>query len=181
MVALSYHIETTNGCNKKLKVRMPKQTSLAQLNCSLAQTLEAVGDGWSLLILRDLFLGSQRFSELAASLPIARNILTARLQQLQAAGLIERTGTAARPLYHLSDAGFDLIPSLVALMQWGDRWLNQGHQPMRIVDAKGSDVRQIKIRDHSGRPTDPKTLRVLPGPGADPRTRAFIELVSPSG
>ena len=96
---------------------MPGKTDLSRLNCSLARALGAVGDWWTLLIVRDAMFGVKRFSDFQHSLGIARNILSSRLARLIEADILARHGTEARPLYVLTAKGRALLPALVALMQ----------------------------------------------------------------
>jgi DNA-binding HxlR family transcriptional regulator len=94
--------------------------------CSVARTLDLVGDRWSVLILREAFWGVRRFEVLQRHLGIARNVLTDRLQRLVGAGILDRLPYSERPPrseYRLSPAGRDLYPALIALMQWGDKHL----------------------------------------------------------
>jgi DNA-binding HxlR family transcriptional regulator len=93
-------------------------------DCSIARTLEVVGERWTLLILRDAFFGVRRFDGFQESLGIARNVLAARLQHLCDEGLLERRRYSERPErfeYHLTEAGRDLGPVLIQLIKWGDR------------------------------------------------------------
>ncbi len=95
------------------------------MQCSLARGLELIGEWWSLLIIRDLFLDVRRFDELVEDLGISRNLLARRLKGLMTSGIVERRAYQKRPLrytYHLSEAGTDLIPAVLALTAWGDRW-----------------------------------------------------------
>jgi DNA-binding HxlR family transcriptional regulator len=156
---------------------MPRRKSLAGLNCSLAHALDIVGDGWTLLILRDLFLGATRFADLARSLGIARNILADRLARLVREGVVERGGTDARPRYALTPKGWELIPPLIGLMQWGDRHYAPDGPPIRIVDRYGSDVPGLAIRSATGSLLPPQQLFAEPGPGAEPPTRWYVETV----
>jgi DNA-binding HxlR family transcriptional regulator len=156
---------------------MPKKKSLAELNCSLAHALDIVGDGWTLLILRDLFLGATRFADLAQSLGIARNILTDRLARLIREGLIERRGADARPHYFLTEKGWELVPPLVGILQWGDRYYAPDGSPIEIVDAGGDLVAPLAVENRDGRRLIPRELFAVPGPGAEPRTRRYIEAV----
>jgi len=156
---------------------MPVRKSLADLNCSLAKALDVVGDGWSMLILRDLFIGVQRFQDIANSTGVARNTLTERLNRLVGAGLVVRTGTEHRPLYALSDMGYDLMPALVAMMQWGDRWYADGKPPMVIEDHKGREVPVVKLTTAKGKDLDLRKLAVKPGPGAEAMTKAWLDTV----
>jgi DNA-binding HxlR family transcriptional regulator/peroxiredoxin len=95
-------------------------------DCAIAQSLGVIGDGWELLIVRDLARGVDRFDLLAASLQISRKVLTERLTALLDSGVVERTAYQERPTrhsYHLTPRGKALLPVLVALQDWGDRWL----------------------------------------------------------
>src|ERR1700761_6789531 len=94
--------------------------------CSIARTLDLIGDRWTLLVLRDVANGVRRFDELAGHLGIARNILSGRLARLAEAGLVNRTayrepGERERYEYRLSGPGRELMPILVAFMAWADR------------------------------------------------------------
>src|SRR6266545_2049964 len=103
-------------------------------NCSIAATLELVGERWTLLILRDAFLGLRRFDEFQASLGVARNVLSARLNRLVEAGIFEKVRYSERPErfeYRLTAKGGELNVALSALRQWGDRHLLD--EPPRIL------------------------------------------------
>jgi DNA-binding HxlR family transcriptional regulator len=102
-----------------------RQTSFADFHCSLAQSLEVVGDWWTPLIVRDISLGLTRFDQLAEDLGISRNLLTTRLQALEDHGVVERRQYRERPPryeYRLTRAGVELVPILMSLTAWGDRW-----------------------------------------------------------
>lgn len=95
-------------------------------NCSIARALEIVGERWTLLIIRDVFLGLRRFDEIRDNLGIARNVLTDRLARLVDEGILERTAYSERPVryeYRLTKKGQDLRIALTALRQWGDEYL----------------------------------------------------------
>jgi DNA-binding HxlR family transcriptional regulator len=94
----------------------------AAQNCSLARALEIVGERWTMLVVRDLFYGVYRFTDLLAHLDISRAVLTDRLNALAAAGLVERRDGEGHPVYELTDAGVALWPSLFALWSWGRRF-----------------------------------------------------------
>jgi len=107
--------------------------SLASLNCPVARTLEIVGERWTLLVLRDAFNGVRRFDDFAARLPIARNVLANRLRTLVAHGILDRQPYQEHPPryeYRLTQAGMELYPVIVGLMQWGNRH--------RMGDASGT-------------------------------------------
>src|SRR5688572_13736246 len=102
-----------------------KRTSFEDMNCSVARTLEVVGEWWTMLVVRDAFLGVRRFEEFQRRLGIARNVLSARLQTLVDHGILERREYQTRPVryeYRLTEKGLDLYPVLVSLLRWGDRW-----------------------------------------------------------
>ncbi len=106
--------------------------------CSIAATLDVIGDRWSLLILRNVFRGTHRFSEFVDELGIARNLLTDRLNRLVDTGVLAKVPYQERPLrheYRLTEKGADLSPALIALMQWGDRWYHADGPPTVLEHA----------------------------------------------
>ncbi len=115
--------------------------------CSIQRTLDLVGDRWTLLILRDLFRGVRRFSQLQTDLDIARNLLSDRLTRLTETAIVERVPYQERPVryeYVLTEKGRDLSPSLLALMRWGDHWCNEGEPPTVLVHAScGTALEQL--------------------------------------
>jgi DNA-binding HxlR family transcriptional regulator len=159
---------------------MPGKTDLSELNCSLARTLEVVGDWWTLLIVRDAFLGVRRFGDFQKSLGIAKNILSVRLERLVGSGILECGGVEKRPVYQLTDSGRALLPAMVALMQWGDKWVSAGNPPVLVTDENGWPVAPVKLKSDDGEVT-PQTVRFHPGPGATARTRAFFDELSRLG
>lgn len=152
---------------------MPGKTDLSELNCSLARTLEVVGDWWTLLIVRDAFLGVSRFGDFQRSLGIAKNILSTRLERLTACGIMARSGSDTRPTYQLTERGRELMPAMVALMQWGDRWVSANNPPVIVTDDKGRPVAPVKLRSVGGE-VGLQSVRFRPGPGANARTRSFF-------
>ena len=102
-----------------------QRTRLADVSCSIARTLDVVGEWWTLLVVRDLALGLRRFEDLRRDLGIASNVLVERLDTLLAAGLATREPyqfTPVRYQYTLTPKGADLVPVLYALQRWGDSW-----------------------------------------------------------
>ena len=102
-----------------------KWNALASEDCSLARALSAVGDRWTMLILRDAFLKVRRFDDFEASMRISRRMLSERLQALVDEGILERHPYCERPLrheYRLTEKGLALYPALLALVHWGDAW-----------------------------------------------------------
>jgi DNA-binding HxlR family transcriptional regulator len=157
-----------------------QRKSFSGMNCSIARALDEVGEWWSLLIVRECTQGARRFDEFQRGLGIARNILTARLQRLTELGIIERFELEERANtegYRLTPKGEDLYPLIVALKQWGDRWLVPDcKHPMEFVDdATGEPVEPLTVRAANGRPLTFREVRYAPGPGATASTRAVIE------
>ena len=146
--------------------------------CSLARTLEIIGQPWTLLVLRDLFNGIRRFDDLAGHLGVARNVLASRLARLTEAGLARRVpyrqpGHRARHEYRLTSAGLDLCTVMVAFAGWGDRHLAGPAGPPARFEHRdcGAPVRAALLCDsgHLLAPSDRVVSR--PGPGARPGNR----------
>jgi DNA-binding HxlR family transcriptional regulator len=137
-------------------------------NCSIARTLEVVGERWTLLIIRDVFLGVRRFDQLQESLGIARNVLTDRLNRLVDEGVLERVLYSERPEryeYQLTKKGLDLQIALTALRQWGDAYLSE--KPPRLLRRKVDKtpvVAAIVPKGTKSLRTD--ELETIAGPGA---------------
>ncbi len=134
-----------------------KRKSLDGAVCSIARSLDQVGEWWSLLIVRDVFRGKRRFGELLDSLGLARNILSARLKRLVECGVLEMQPAGdGGPYkeYALTAKGRDLIVTLIALEQWGNRWTacDLAKPLVRIERATGEEIAPIEIRSRDGRP-----------------------------
>jgi DNA-binding HxlR family transcriptional regulator len=145
------------------------------MNCSVAQALEVLGDWWTLLIVREAFLGSTRFADFERELPISKNVLTRRLQHLVERGVLVRVDVGQhgpRHEYRLSPMGKDLASLLTALRQWADRWVTgEGNEPVLLVDRRtGRPLPRMRIVDEQGEPVPPREIRLVPGPGATPTT-----------
>ena len=151
----------------------------ADMNCGIAQALEAIGDWWTLLLIRDAFFGVRRFSDFQASLGIAKNILSDRLQRLVEHGILARVdvGDAGqRYEYELTEKGEALLAVLTALREWSDRWVfGAGREPIIVTDRHtGRRVQKLKVRAADGRELHRRDLRARPGPGADDATKALL-------
>src|ERR1700756_3484397 len=116
-------------------------------DCSIARALEVVGERWTLLIVRDAFLGLRRFDQFQESLGVARNVLTDRLARLVHEGILDRVRYSERPEryeYRLTAKGRDLAITLAGLRQWGDKYLSE--KPPRItrqITRRRSDKRPV--------------------------------------
>jgi DNA-binding HxlR family transcriptional regulator len=137
--------------------------------CSIARSLEIVGERWTLLILRDAFQGLHRFEEFSASLNITRNVLSSRLGLLVDEGVLERRRYQTRPDrhdYHLTPKGRELWPVLMHLLAWGDRHYADEAGPPRIVEHTGCGGRMnIELHcDRCGEHLRPGDVTVRPNP-----------------
>ena len=133
-----------------------KRKPLGHMNCSIAQTLEVVGDPWTLLIVRDAMFGTTRFDDFQRSLGIPRATLAARLDTLVEHGVLERRTYQERPERHdyaLTAKGRDLRRIMVSMMQWGNQWSSLPSPPVTLLDAEtGAEIDPIYIDAVSGRP-----------------------------
>jgi DNA-binding HxlR family transcriptional regulator len=140
-------------------------------NCSIARALELVGERWTLLVLRDVFLGVRRFDELRESLGIARNVLASRLERLVSEDILEKVPYRERPLryeYRLTDKGLDLWPVVVELLRWGDRHLAPAEGPPVVLRHRGCGgvLGERRICTRCGAPLEVGDVRAEAGPGA---------------
>lgn len=120
-------------------------------DCSAARALEIVGERWSLLILRDaMFRGFTRFSEFQRSLGIATNVLAKRLDSLVASGIFQESAPSGggHREYRLTRKGLELMPVIIALTEWGDRWVGQG--PVRFRESQGNEIVRLKLVSEDG-------------------------------
>jgi len=140
---------------------LPAYPEFETAACSVARTLDVLGDTWSVLVLRELFLGALRFDQIHDHLGIARNILAARLKRLVEHGLIEKRQYQAHPPrfeYHLTRKGVDLQPVLIGLMQWGDRYVaDPGGGPVVLEHrACGHPLRLVTMCAACGESVGPR-------------------------
>jgi DNA-binding HxlR family transcriptional regulator len=143
---------------------MLKRDYQGQELCSVAMTLEIVGERWTWLIVRDAFLGLTRFGEFQRSLGIARNVLSDRLVRLVETGILERVlYGAGRHEYLLTDKGRELFVALNALRQWGDRYL--ADQPMRVLRTKDGTPVVAALVPEGQAVLALHEVELLPGPG----------------
>ncbi|MFD8542574.1 winged helix-turn-helix transcriptional regulator [Streptomyces sp. NPDC059649] len=135
---------------------MVNRTRFNDSECPVARSVDAIGDWWSLLIVRDAFDGSRRFGEFQRNLGVAKNILTARLRTLVAGGVLESVpasdGSAYRE-YVLTDKGKALFPVIVALRQWGEQnFFDPGEPHSQLVDRQqGQRLRPLEVLAADGR------------------------------
>jgi DNA-binding HxlR family transcriptional regulator len=146
-----------------------KRSDLTHLNCSVARSLDVVGEWWTLLVVRDVAYGRTRFSDIQRSLGIARNILADRLATLVDAGILGREPDPAdgrSSHYVLTEKGQDLVPVLLSLMAWGDRWQAPDGPPLELVDTRTGRPADLALVDrHTGEVVPHQHLRFRRGPG----------------
>jgi DNA-binding HxlR family transcriptional regulator len=152
-----------------------RHTSFETMQCPIARSLERVGEWWSILILRDAFLGATRFEQFLKSLRIAPTSLTRRLNALVDAGMLDRHRYSDRPPrdeYLLTERGRDFRPILWAILAWGNRHFAPEGPGVVIVDkSTGAIADPILVDGNSLRPMTEATFRSAPGPAADEETR----------
>jgi DNA-binding HxlR family transcriptional regulator len=158
--------------------------------CSVARTLGVIGDRWTMLIIRDAFLGVRRFDDFQRSLGIARNVLDSRLSRLCDDGILERRLYQERPEryeYRLTEMGHDLWPVLVSLMQWGDRHLSGDGPPILVQHRDcGGAVTSGLTCEKCGATLTARDAQVRPGPGLpvdhpEPVQPAYLRALARSG
>lgn len=157
-----------------------RRTAFADWPCSLARSVDLLGDWWTPLVLRDAYYGVRRFEDFQRSLGIGRNILTQRLNRLVDEGMLERRPYQDRPVRHeyvLTDKGRDFFPVVAAIVRWGDRWLAGDEGPPLTLhhvpcdhdmhaEVVCSHCREpLALRDVTAR-LEPAAQRPRPGPPA---------------
>ncbi|MBM9579759.1 helix-turn-helix transcriptional regulator [Leptospira sp. 201903070] len=143
-----------------------KRKNLDEDDCPIARSLSAIGEWWSLLILRDAFMGKRRFGEFERSLGLAKNILTSRLQKLVSQEILEivpASDGSAYQEYVLTQKGKDLFPILVSLRQWGEKYLFDSKEINQVLvdELYQKPVRKIEIKSQDGRELKSKDVRLL--------------------
>ena len=159
---------------------MLKPEKYDPLKRSVGHVLDIIGEGWSILIIREAFLGTRRFEEFQGRLGIARNILTTRLKKLCANEILDRVPVkegAKRHEYILTAKGKDMMPLLVALTQWGDKWVyGEDNKPVIFLDREqGQPIPQVQVYSARGEALRPRDVMITAGPGATREARERIE------
>jgi len=150
-----------------------QRTQFGEMTCSIARTLDVIGEPWSPLILRDVFVGIDRFEQIQADLGISRKVLTERLKWLVERGILEREQYETRPprfRYVLTAQGTELVDLLLVMVAWGDRWLaGSAGPPVLYRHHACGEISHAELRcAHCGSPMGADDIDVLPGPGAAP-------------
>jgi DNA-binding HxlR family transcriptional regulator len=150
--------------------------SFASQHCSVARPLSILGERWTLLVVTELFLGRRRFEEIQAERGIATNILSRRLETLVEEGIAERRRYSDHPNrfeYHLTEKGRELLPVVLALLSWGDRYTaGRSGPPVETVHTEcGHAFHMVPTCSHCGAEVEPRSVRARLGPGASREQR----------
>lgn len=148
-----------------------QRTQFSRFTCSIARTLDVIGEPWSPLILRDVWVGIRRFDAIQADLQISRKVLTERLNRLVESGILARREYSPRPArseYVLTGKGSELCAVLMAMTAWGDRWTaGEAGPPVVYRHHACGQIAQAELRcTHCGGAMTADSIDVLPGPGA---------------
>lgn len=146
-----------------------ERKSFTGMHCSVAQCLEVIGDWWTMLIVRDAFLGVTRFGEFQRRLGISRNILNQRLAHLVGHGVFDKTPYSDHPRrfeYRLTPKGADLWPVLTAMRQWGDQYAAPDGPPIQVIhEACGQITQAVMTCSACGERLTAREFRAVRGPG----------------
>ena len=139
--------------------------------CSVARSLEVLGERWTLLVIRDVFYGKRRFAAIQEDLGVARNVLATRLARLVAEGILEKRPYQDRPTryeYFLTEKGIDLWPVMITMMHWGDHWLATDEGPPVVIHHKecGGEVDDRGYCERCGERLTARDAFTEYGPGA---------------
>jgi DNA-binding HxlR family transcriptional regulator len=159
--------------NTQAAVR-PEALNWSAENCTLGRAMDILGEKWTIVVLREVFLGIRRFEDLRVRTGIPRQVLTNRLAALVGHGLLRRSpyqvpGVRARDEYRLTDKGLDLYPALVALLAWGDRYLGDPDgSPLAVTHRDCAAPVHVELRCEHGHVLGPREVATRSGPGARP-------------
>jgi DNA-binding HxlR family transcriptional regulator len=145
------------------------RTDTSAWPCPIARTADLIGDGWTLLIMREACLGIRRFEEFQRTLGVGRNILTLRLNALVDEGLLTKVPYQERPVrheYRLTDKGRDVYPILAAMAAFGDKWLLGDDRPVVLHHSTCDlDMHAVVTCSECSQPLDVRSVRARPGNG----------------
>jgi DNA-binding HxlR family transcriptional regulator len=150
-----------------------QRTPFGSMACSIARTWDVIGEPWSPLIVRNIFIGITRFDQLQESLGISRKVLAERLRWLTESGVLERREYSARPVRHeyvLTAKGLELFEVLMVMVAWGDKWLagKAGPPVLYRHHACGQIGHAELVCSACGAPMHATDIDILPGPGSEP-------------
>jgi DNA-binding HxlR family transcriptional regulator len=153
----------------------PEALQWSSENCTIGRAMEILGERWTVIVLREVFVGVRRFDDMRARTGIPRQVLTNRLATLCEHGLLRREpyrepGARVREEYRLTQKGLDLYPVLVALREWGDRYLaDAAGPPLQTVHRDCGEPVHVELHCDAGHELEPRAVVPRPGPGLRPR------------
>ena len=148
-----------------------QRTHFGEMACSIARTADVIGEPWSPLIVRNIYIGMTRFDQLQQSLGISRKVLAERLRWLTGNGVLERreySGKPPRYEYVLTVKGLELFEVLMVMVRWGDKWLaGEAGPPVLYRHHACGQISHVELRcSECGKPMSATDIDVLPGPGS---------------
>jgi len=148
-----------------------QRTQFGEMACSIARTMDVVGEPWSPLIVRNIYIGISRFDELQRSLGLSRKVLAERLRWLTEHGVLEKRAYSTRPPryeYALTAKGLELFEVLMVMVRWGDKWLaGDAGPPVLYRHHACGRIGHVELRcSECGEPMGATDIDVLPGPGS---------------
>jgi DNA-binding HxlR family transcriptional regulator len=148
-----------------------QRTQFGEMACSIARTVDVIGEPWSPLIVRNIYIGITRFDQLQQSLSISRKVLAERLRWLTETGVLERREYSARPAryeYVLTAKGLELFDVLMVMVRWGDKWLaGEAGPPVLYRHHACGQISHVDLHcSVCDQPMHATDIDVLPGPGA---------------
>jgi len=153
----------------------PEALDWSSANCTLGRAMDVLGEKWTILVVREVFLGIRRFEDLRVRTGIPRQVLTNRLAALVTHGILRRhpyqePGERVREEYRLTDKGLDLYPVLAALLAWGDRYLGDADgPPVVLAHRECGEPAHVELHCRAGHRLAPREVATTIGPGARPR------------
>ncbi len=153
----------------KLEGVLADRSAWKTTRCSIGKAMEVVGTRSAMLLLREAFYGTTRFDDFAERVGITQAVAATRLKELTAAGLFEKrpyreAGQRTRHEYVLTEMGMDLLPAVLALMQWGDKYLQGRGAPLTVVEQATDEPVHVQVRGKTGAVTEPDQLLIRPTP-----------------
>ena len=144
-----------------------RRTRFDDWDCSVARSVDILGDWWTPMVIRSALLGARRFEQFTDALGIPRNVLTERLNRLVDEGIMKKVEYQERPVrheYRLTEKGIGLYPVIVTMLEWGNRWLDWEAEgpPVHLVDrATGEAVEPLLVDARTGAPLDARSTRAV--------------------
>ena len=154
-----------------------RRTRFDDWDCSIARTVDILGDWWTPMVIRTAFLGARRFEQFTDGLGIPRNVLTERLNRLVDEGIMTKVEYQDRPVryeYHLTPKGVGLYPVIVTMLEWGNQWLDwEVDPPVHLVDRDtGERLEPVLVDRRTGKELEPRRTRAVYEPGRGSRPGA---------